>query len=165
MKPTEYCVGIVVPQCGLSDNQIADLGARLKYIRQYVGAEGEFNVVVPAVDLAKPNVLPPQVVNVLQYRTQFELRELPPYRPALGGSVGAFLLEQLKACDEVWCCTGPRQGALSQARPADLYRRAQEMGNLAAARFKLVPAWVMRAAAQADAKRTKRKELKWKDVF
>lgn len=162
---TEYRVGIVVPNCGLSDNQVADLGARLKFIRQYIGPEGSLVILAPAINLREPMELPSQITGVLQYRTQCEVRELPALKGSAGLSAGAFLVDQLKSCDEVWCCTAPGQGALSKSRPADVYRRAQALPMREATRFKPVPAWVMQAQAHEAAKKSKRKELKWKDVF
>lgn len=165
---TEYQVGIVVPPCGLSDNQLADLGERLKFINNYLGAEGKLVVVTPSLDLRRPELAgaPDQVKHVLHYRAKFDLRVPGPYKPELHGSVGAFLLSVLKPCDEVWCCTGPRQGALASARSSDLYRRAQQLPMKEAVKFKQVPAWVMAALAKDEAKKAKaRKEPKWKGVY
>lgn len=168
----EYRVGLVLPKSGLSDNQMADLGARLRFITQACkGSNLKPVVLIAAQNLRRPGDVPTQVQNVLQYRAQFELRELPAYRRSiLFLTVCDFLLFHLRKCDEVWCCTGAGMTATSKARGAALYRRAQEEGQRVGVRFKLVPAWVVTPPtseqARKETKKAKaRKELTWKDVF
>lgn len=160
MPISNYQLGIVVGLQGLNINQRLEIGKRLKFIAENLEPGGNIFLSVPRIyNAGAEDFLVHPDVAVLQYKERVVLQAFDVRMP----TTAPWLLEQLRTCDEVWCCPGERQDTLlCKAVPNRLYRLAQEQAPAIARAFKMIPVWAELPEGETRVKRVKRHEPKLK---
>lgn len=154
-----YTVALVVPQCGINANQVAEITARLRKCAALLPKGGEVTLVVPGFRRDDP-----------EYGIQMEVRNLGRIMkvhqvfvgmdPRDGGTAVTVrhYVEHKFECDEVWCCPELSHTRSSRARVNQVYQLGQQGAR--AARYKRIPPWVEAPAVSADTTKKQRKESK-----
>lgn len=134
----DYHIGIVAGTSEVSESQYKEIVRRLRFIHAHVPPGHQVVLRIAARELRFPeSTVSPELLR-LTFKTH-QLQVLKVWKQL--ETVPAFLYEQLKDCDEVWCLTGPHQTTRAKARAMSLYQHAQKLGERAV-RFKQIPAYV-----------------------
>lgn len=145
----EYCVGLVVPRCGINAAQVSAITQRLRQAAELLPDDGALTLRVPAYeDAAADGAIQAEVRNL----GRLHKVRLVVDRPA----PAAQLLVALRDCDEVWCCPEITHTGRSRARVNAVYQLAQQTAR--AARYKRIPPWVESPLADAN-KKTKKERM------
>lgn len=158
MSITEYAVGLVVPRCGLSERQLAEVTRRIRETAGLMHPEGVLTLLVPGFESgATQDGVPAEVLN-LRRLSKVRLRTYV-VRSRDGETAARIVADmELARADEVWCCPEMTHTGRSQARANQVY--ALGTARSRPGRYKKIPPWVEGPGPEVQKKATAKKTMK-----
>jgi len=144
---TQYHIGLVLPQGGMSDKQWTWFMAELKHRVSCLtpdpdGRPSGVNLHLPSFNVLKPDDSG-GLVRIYNRPLPAQCKIQIVSCPDTSKAAHQFIMAMMVNMDEVWCM--PTYGqihALSRGRPAVIYRASQRLEPQVACKFKWIPPWV-----------------------
>jgi hypothetical protein len=156
---TQYNVGLVISQIGMTDRQLAWFMAELKHRANFLedsldGSASEVTIFVPSFTMLRRDAnggIPTRICNrPLPAKCKMQIVECPDDSK----SSHHYIMNMMAMMDEVWCM--PTYGqihALSRGRPSVVYRAGLRLIPQDARKFKWIVPW---AEVQQPAEKRKK---------